>query len=109
MRIFIAVSAVVLVAGCSAQPVGQPVVSWQYGAGNGDGVKYPGGEPTYSRAYGLGNGDGVQSGQTATTSYGYGADGASGTMVGMSPAESRRQVAAPTPPSAAAGGPGSHL
>lgn len=86
----------VLMAGCSMQPPSPAKVSWQYGAGNGDGVAYPGPKPIFQRAYGPGNGDGVTSGQAATENYGYGGDGQTSTMVQVAP-ESRQMMAAPTP------------
>ena len=101
MRNALIIGTVLLSAGCAMQPQPAPQVSWSYGAGNGDGVSYPGPKPVFQRAYGLGNGDGVTSGQTATTRYGYGADGMSGTMVQTTP-EQRQQMAAPTPPPATA-------
>jgi hypothetical protein len=76
---------VVLAAGCAQQSPAPAQVSWQYGAGNGDGVAYPGPKPIFKRAYGPGNGDSVTSGLTAKTQYGYGADGMSGTMIQTDP------------------------
>jgi hypothetical protein len=97
MRNALLVGTVLLAAGCSAQPPAPARVSWSYGAGNGDGVSYPGPKPIFKRAYGPGNGDGVTSGGPAPTeSYGYGADNASGGMVQMSPEQPRQQVAAPS-------------
>ena len=85
MRSVLVIGGLLVLGACSMTPQAPPVVSWQYGAGNGDGVSYPGPKPTFNRAYGAGNGDGVQSGQTATTKYSYGADGMSGTMVQVAP------------------------
>ncbi len=85
MRSLLVMGVVLLAAGCT-QPVQPPAqVSWQYGAGNGDGVAYPGPKPIFKRAYGAGNGDSVTSGMTANTRYGYGADGMSGTMIQTDP------------------------
>lgn len=89
MRNLLLLGTVLLAAGCTQQPQGPTQVSWAYGAGNGDGVAYPGPAPVYQRAYGAGNGDTVTSGQTATTQYSYGAEGQTGSMV---------QFAPPTPP-----------
>jgi hypothetical protein len=81
MRSLFVLGVVLLAAGCT-QAVPPPAqVSWQYGAGNGDGVAYPGPKPIFKRAYGLGNGDSVSSGQTAVAHYGYGADGMAGTVI----------------------------
>jgi hypothetical protein len=81
MRNLLLIGTVLMAAGCTAQPSAPAQVTWQYGAGNGDGVAYPGPAPVFKRAYGLGNGDSVTSGQTANAQYGYGADGMSGRMI----------------------------
>ena len=98
MRSVLLLGTIVLVAGCSLQQPAPAKVSWQYGAGNGDSVSYQGPPPVFQRAYGPGNGDGVTSGQTATTGYGYGGDGQTGTMVQFGP-EPKQMMAAPTPTS----------
>ena len=71
--------------------------TWQYGAGNGDGVQYQGPKPTYNFAYGPGNGDGVASGQTAKENFAYGGENSSGVMMQMTPEQQaqRQQTAAP--------------
>lgn len=113
MRNVLLVGTVVLAAGCSMQQPAPAQVSWAYGAGNGDGVSYPGPKPTYQRAYGLGNGDGVTSGQTAKTQFSYGAENQSGSMVQFAPPPTvtaspaipqNTPVGTPTPQSA----PGNH-
>lgn len=106
MRGLMLMGAVMTVAGCAMQPPAAPVVSWEYGAGNGDGVAYPGPAPQFSRAYGLGSGEGVSSGQTATTSYGYGAEGMERAMVQIAPKQPNQQMAAPSPSPAR---PGDHI
>lgn len=85
MRKWLVLGTVVLAAGCAQQPQAPAQVSWQYGAGNGDGVAYPGPKPIFKRAYGFGNGESVTSGTAANVRYGYGADGMSGTMVQTNP------------------------
>jgi hypothetical protein len=85
MRSFLALGVVLLAAGCTTAVPPPAQVSWQYGAGNGDGVAYPGPKPIFKRAYGAGNGDSVVSGMTANTRYGYGGDGMSGTMIQTDP------------------------
>lgn len=53
MRSLIVIGALVALAGCNAANTATPTkVSWQYGAGTGDGVAYPGPAPKYNRAYG---------------------------------------------------------
>lgn len=98
MRKLLVVGAVVAVAACSATPPAAPVVSWQYGAGNGDGVSYSGPAPKYSRAYAPGNGDAVDSGQQVKENYAYGGENASGAMIQTTPATQQpQQQAAPAP------------
>jgi hypothetical protein len=95
---FLLCSSVLLLAGCGGQPDVQPVVSWQYGAGNGDPIPYPGPAPVYSRSYGMGSDVPVSSGQKPGVQYGYGADNESGVMVQMQPsAPASQRVAAPAP------------
>ncbi len=110
MRSILIIGTAFLAVGCSAQMPAPAQVTWEYGAGNGDGVSYPGPKPIFKRSYGLGDGDGVQSGLTATTSYGYGADGATGTMIQMSP-QQPQMLAAPLPAPTSATSPvaGAHL
>jgi hypothetical protein len=99
--------AMLALAGCSMAPQPPPIVSWQYGAGNGDGVQYQGDKPTFARAYGLGGGDSVTSGQVATTQYSYGAENQSGSMVQVAPP--RQMLAAPAPqPNQPQAVPGTH-
>ena len=110
MRSILIIGTAFLAVGWSAMPPAPAKVTWEYGAANGDGVSYPGPKPIFKRAYGLGNGDGVQSGQTATTSYGYGAEGATGTMVQMSPQQPQMLAAAtPAPASTSGATAGAHL
>jgi len=95
---FLLCSTVLLLAGCGGQPNVPPVVSWQYGAGNGDPIPYQGPAPVYSRAYGMGADVPVNSGQKPTVQYGYGAENESGVMVQMQPsAPATQRVAAPAP------------
>jgi hypothetical protein len=98
-----------LVTACAAQPNVPPVVSWSYGAGNGDPVQYQGPAPAYSFANGLGADVPVSSGGKPTVQYGYGAENQQGTMVQMQPsAPASQQVAAPAATGSPAPAPGSH-
>ena len=100
MRKLLVVGAALAASACSATPPAAPVVSWHYGAGNGDGVSYQGAAPRYSRAYAPGNGDGVTSGQQVKENYAYGGENQSGTMVQTTPqAQQQKQMqAAPAQP-----------
>lgn len=108
MRTLLAVGAVLMAAGCAVQPQTPPVVSWQYGAGDGDAVSPRGPAPVYSQTYDLSDGEPVTpSGQAPAPSLAYGADGQTGTMVQMTPQAPQTPVA-PTPvpqPQRAAPGP----
>lgn len=115
MRSFIVIGALVALAGCNAAGTNTPTkVSWQYGAGNGDGVTYSGPAPKYNRAYGWGADQVTTPAGQASPNYAWGADGQSGTMVQVAP-QAKQQLAAPTPapnptPTAAerAAAPGTH-
>ena len=82
-----------------AGAAGAQTVTYQYGAGNGDPVQYPGPKPTYNYAYGPGNGDGVKAPGNPQTSFAYGGDGATGTMMqmGTPTPQPPQQAAAPAP------------
>lgn len=102
MRGLIIIPAMIALVGCSTVDPSAPVkVSWQYGAGNGDGVAYPGPAPIYKRAYGLDADEVSPSGATPTVNYGYGAENQTGTMVQVAPPSSQ-QVASPAPTQRAA-------
>ena len=98
MRGLVIIPAMIALVGCSTVDPSAPAkVSWQYGAGNGDGVSYPGPAPIYKRAYGL-NADQVSpSGTAPTISYGYGAENQTGTMVERAPPPPSQQLASPAP------------
>ncbi len=116
MRSFIVIGALVALAGCNAADTTTPTkVSWEYGAGNGDGVAYPGPAPKYSRAYGWGADQVTTPVGQASPKYAWGADGQDGTMVQVVPQAPKQQLAAPVPvpnpaPTAAerAAAPGTH-
>ena len=95
MRNIVIVGGLLLLAGCGGNPSVPPVVSWSYGAGNGDGVQYPGPAPKYSFADGIGKDVPTDSGFKYTTQYGYGGDSTTGVMVGMAPVDKTQQLAAP--------------
>ena len=99
MRSIVIVSAMVALAGCTAaNPSAAPTkVSWQYGAGNGDGVSYPGPTPVYKRAYGLESDAVAAPAQEPKVNYGWGAENQAGGMVQTAP-QSKQQVASPTSP-----------
>jgi len=97
MRSLVFVGILAALAGCNAVDPSTPTkVSWKYGAGNGDGVAYPGPAPVFQRAYGWG------ADQVATplgkpdVNYAYGADGNTGNIVQVAPQPSP-QLAAPAP------------
>lgn len=96
MRSFVVVAGMMALVGCAAVDPSAPTkVSWEYGAGNGDGVAYPGPAPVYSRSYGWGA-DQVSAPATApTVNYSWGAENQSGGMVQTTP-EATTQVAAPS-------------
>ena len=98
MRSFLVIGALIALAGCNAANPSTPTkVSWQYGAGNGDGVSYAGPAPKYNRAYGWGADQvTIPAGKPAVTNYSWGAEGQTGTMVQVVPNEPQR-VAAPAP------------
>ncbi|RYY16686.1 MAG: hypothetical protein EON55_03845 [Alphaproteobacteria bacterium] len=85
-----------LLGACTSTANVPPIVSWSYGAGNGDGVKYPGPPPKYSFNYGAGSDVPVTSGAHPQMSYGYGGDGVTGSSVQMVAPE-KQQLAAPAP------------
>lgn len=85
-----------LLGACTSTANVPPIVSWSYGAGNGDGVQYPGPPPKYSFAYGSGADVPVNSGAHPTMSYGYGAESTTGDTVQMTKPETQ-QLAAPAP------------
>lgn len=97
MRSFVVVAGMMALAGCAAVDPSAPTkVSWEYGAGNGDGVAYPGPAPVYSRSYGWGA-DQVSAPATApTVNYSWGAENQTGGMVQTTP-EPARQLASPAP------------
>ncbi len=99
MRSFVVVAALAALAGCTAvDPGTAPTkVSWQYGAGNGDGVSYPGPAPVYKRAYGLESDAVAPPAQEPKVNYGYGAENQSGAMVQQETPKPTQQVASPTP------------
>ncbi len=98
MRKFLIVAAMAALAGCTAaDPSAAPTkVSWQYGAGNGDGVSYPGPAPVYKRAYGLEADAVAPPAQDPKVNYAYGADNQTGSMVQTAP-QPTQKVAAPAP------------
>ena len=100
MRKMLLVAPALLLAGAASAQT----TTWQYGAGNGDGVQYQGPKPTYNYAYGPGNGDGVSSGQTPQMGYAYGGENQAGGMVQMAPPQPRQQTAAPKPSRSARSG-----
>lgn len=109
MRKVLMVGVGLFVTACAAQPDVPPVVSWSYGAGNGDPVQSQGPAPTYSFANGLSADVPVNSGAKPTVQYGYGAENEKGMMVQMQPsAPAPQQVAAPATPPAQAAAPGRH-
>lgn len=81
--------------------------TWQYGAGNGDPIPYPGPKPTYSYAYGPGNGDPLKSTGAPQTGLAYGGDNApKGGMIQMTTPAPQQRMASPAPAQPAH--PGSH-
>ena len=107
MRKLLVIGTVLMAAGCSQVPTAPTQVSWAYGAGNGDGVAYPGPAPVYQRANGLGNGDPVTGSQTVNEQYSYGADGLSGSMVQFAP-QTPTKTASPATPTGTQNAPGTH-
>ena len=96
MRKMLLVAPILFLAGAASAQT----TTWEYGAGNGDPVPYPGPKPIYNYAYGPGNGDSVQSGGTPPkVGYAYGGENQTGGMVQMTtPApQPRQQTAAPKP------------
>lgn len=85
-----------LLGACTSTANVPPIVTWSYGAGNGDGVKYPGPPPKYSFNYGAGSDVPVNSGAKPQMSYSYGAEGVQGSSVQMTAPE-KQQLAAPAP------------
>lgn len=99
MRNLVVVAALAALAGCTAvDPAATPAkVSWQYGAGNGDGVSYPGPAPVYKRAYGVDADAVAPPAQEPKVSYAYGAENQTGSMVQQETPKPNQQVASPTP------------
>lgn len=99
MRNLVVVAAIAALAGCTAtDPGAAPTkVSWSYGAGNGDGVNYPGPAPVYKRAYGLDLDAVTLPTQEPKVNYSYGAENHSGSMVQQTAPQPAQQVAAPAP------------
>jgi len=99
MRSFVVVAALAALVGCTAvDPGTAPTkVSWQYGAGNGDGVSYPGPAPVFKRAYGLESDAVAPPAQEPKVNYGWGAENAKGGMVQQTTPQPARQVASPAP------------
>ena len=99
MRSFVVVAAAVALAGCTTvDPGTAPTkVSWQYGAGNGDGVSYPGPAPVFKRAYGLESDAVAPPAQEPKVNYGWGAENQSGGMVQQTTPQPTQQVASPAP------------
>lgn len=99
MRNLVVVAALAALAGCTAtDPGAAPTkVSWQYGAGNGDGVSYAGPPPVYKRAYGVGADAVAPAAQEPKINYAYGAENHSGSMVQQETPKPAQQVAAPSP------------
>lgn len=95
-RLMLIAPALLMLGACTSTANVPPIVSWSYGAGNGDGVKYPGPPPKYSFNYGAGSDVPVSSGARPTMSYSYGAEGTTGDMVQMVAPE-KQQLAAPAP------------
>lgn len=95
MRKIWVLGAVLVVAACGGNPNVPPTVTWQYGAGNGDPMPYPGPTPVYSRSYGLGADVPVSMGGKPTVQYGYGAENESGVMVQSPAAPAPQRLAAP--------------
>lgn len=98
MRNLVVVATLATLAGCTATDPGTAPtkVSWQYGAGNGDGVNYPGPAPVYKRAYGLESDAVAAPTQEPKVNYGYGAENHLGSVVQTVP-QPAQQVAAPAP------------
>lgn len=97
MRSLVVVGVLAALAGCSAVDPSTPTkVSWQYGAGNGDGVAYPGPAPVYQRAYGWGADQVATPVGKPDVNYSYGAENQTGTMVQVAP-KPAQQMAAPAP------------
>ena len=99
MRSFVVVAAMAALVGCTAtDPGSAPTkVSWEYGAGNGDGVAYPGPAPIYKRAYGLEADAVAPPAQEPKVNYAYGAENQTGGMVQQDGPKPAQQVAAPAP------------
>ncbi len=99
MRSFVVVAAMAALVGCTAvDPGTAPTkVSWQYGAGNGDGVSYPGPAPVYKRAYGLDADAVAKPAQEPKVNYAWGAENQNGGMVQQDTSKPTQQVAAPAP------------
>lgn len=102
-KIILAAAAVTFLSGAASAQT----TTWQYGAGNGDPIPYPGPKPTYSYAYGPGNGDPMKPTGTPQSSFAYGGDNAAkGGMIQMTAPPPQQRMASPAPAKAAR--PGSH-
>lgn len=98
MRSFIVVAGMMALVGCAAVDPSAPTkVSWEYGAGNGDGVAYPGPAPVYNRSYGWGADQVSAPAQAPVTNYAWGAENQSGGMVQQTSPQPAQQVASPAP------------
>ena len=99
MRSLVVVAALAALAGCSTVDPGQAPtkVSWDYGAGNGDGVAYPGPAPVFKRAYGLEADAPTKPAQEPKVNYSWGAENQSGGMVQQDASTRTQQATAPTP------------
>ena len=95
-KLIVLAPGMLLLAACASTANVPPKVSWSYGAGNGDGVQYPGPPPQYSFSYGAGADVPVTSGAKPTMSYGYGGESTTGDMVQMATPTPSTQVAQPT-------------
>lgn len=97
MRSFVVIAVMMTLVGCAAVDPSAPTkVSWQYGAGNGDGVAYQGPAPIYSRAYGWGADQVSAPAQQPIVNYSWGAENQSGGMVQQTTPQAAQQVASPT-------------
>lgn len=97
MRNLVVVAVMAALVGCTAtDPGAAPTkVSWQYGAGNGDGSNYSGPAPVYKRAYGLETDAVAAPTQEPKVNYSYGAENHSGSMVQQTTPQPAQQMAAP--------------
>lgn len=98
MRGFVVLSAMVALVGCNAvDPGAAPTkVSWAYGAGNGDGVAYPGPKPVFRRANGLESDAVAPPATEPRVAYGWGAENVTNGTMQVTP-EAQQKVASPAP------------